>query len=191
MSYLVKSIREKWDWLISAIGAKKSKELDEEARSIIRSEIAELYKRQVSLEKLIAVPEHLRNRKIAEQMAEEAHQRLEELRRNPPEKTFEEQVDFAIWKASLTPREECRHLKGAKASCWGVDKFGGPHSSFACKDYNVGCHTFVDGRTKIWCLNGCGFVSWNGDENWTEAKRMVEQSTNCPSSSERWVPEVK
>src|SRR5437899_5673915 len=51
-------------------------------------------------------------------------------------------------KAPLDPF--CSHKKGGKRR--------GLHY-----DYNVGMHTFPDGTTKVWCLNGCGFVSHPGD----------------------------
>ncbi len=52
------------------------------------------------------------------------------------------------------------------------------------RDYSLACHTFIDGRTRIWCLNGCGFEAWNGDKNWEQAYEMFKQSTNTHSSSE-------
>src|SRR5271157_3808849 len=67
--------------------------------------------------------------------------------------------------------KRCTHAKGGR----------GPRVT---TDYNVGCHTFIDGKTKIWCLNGCGFESWTGDANWEKACGMCEQSTNTASSSE-------
>lgn len=71
----------------------------------------------------------------------------------------------------LTP-ENCGHYKG-----------GG--NRYAIKDYNVAAHTFPDGKVKIWCMNGCGFKSWNGDANWQQALFMQENTSNNPSSSER------
>lgn len=73
------------------------------------------------------------------------------------------------------PIKNCKHLKGTQS-------FRTAH-----RDYNVACHTFVDGRTKVWCMNGCGFVSWRGDENWKQALDMMEQTSNRPSSSERGI----
>lgn len=73
------------------------------------------------------------------------------------------------------PNPKCKHLKGG----------GAIRSHY--KDYNIGCHTFIDGRTKIWCLNGCGFVSWEGQKSFVEATRMLEQSNNTKSSSERTI----
>lgn len=185
MSYLRESIREKWDWVLSFFHDPTPVEMDEVARGVIRNEIEYLNQRRIRLEKLLAEPERLRNRKIAEQMAEEMHQNLEAKRRNPPALTEAELLQQFIWRSNLTPKEKCRHLKGGVASRWGVDKYGGPGFRTEMKDYNLGCHTFVDGKTKIWCLNGCGFVSWNGDENWAKAKEMMDSSTNLPSSSEQ------
>jgi hypothetical protein len=74
--------------------------------------------------------------------------------------------------------KNCLHVKG------------GPRLKPIFRDYAVAQHTFINGRTKIWCLLGCGFVSWNGDKNWKKARQMVELSSNRPSSSER-VPNVR
>jgi hypothetical protein len=68
----------------------------------------------------------------------------------------------------------CHHLKGGRVRLSSM------------RDYNMLTHTFVDGKTKIWCGNGCGFVSWYGDRNWKEATRMSDESTNTPSASERF-----
>lgn len=93
---------------------------------------------------------------------------------------------YATWVASLTPKKGCRHMKGGDMSRFGWDKFGGPRG-IGHKDYSVARHTFTDGRQKIWCLQGCGFVSWSGDEKWGQALTMADNSTNSPSSSERHV----
>ncbi len=71
------------------------------------------------------------------------------------------------------PNPKCKHTKG-----------GTLPSPGGFRDYNVACHRFTDGRIKIWCLYSCGFVSWGGDANWTEAVRMMESSTNTQTASE-------
>jgi hypothetical protein len=48
-----------------------------------------------------------RNRRIAEQLAEDMHQKLEAKRRNPSLLTEEEMVERAAWRARLTPRSKC------------------------------------------------------------------------------------
>jgi hypothetical protein len=64
----------------------------------------------------------------------------------------------------------CRHLKGG-----GITN--------GVKDYNVLTHTFPNDRTRIRCAN-CSRVWWNTDADWQDAVKMVQQSTNTPSSSE-------
>ncbi len=71
------------------------------------------------------------------------------------------------------PNLNCTHTKGGS---------GGVRY----KDYNVHGHRFADGTYKIWCGNNCGFVSYERDSNWMEAIRMMGQSTNTVSSSERF-----
>ena len=73
------------------------------------------------------------------------------------------------------PRKNCTHLKGSR------------RSQIFCKDYNLAAHRFVDGRTKIWCLNNCGFQVWNDQDGFKEAIALMEQSTNTPTSSEHVV----
>ena len=74
-----------------------------------------------------------------------------------------------------TKPEKCSHLKGGK------------HRRLHSKDYALGQHTFSDGRTKIWCLLGCGLVAWSGDKNFQNLTKMMELSSNTASSSERTV----
>lgn len=56
---------------------------------------------------------------------------------------------------------------------------------------NVHMHTFLDGSQRIWC-GWCGYDAWNRKSgktaNWDEAKALLEQSLNTPSSSEIPVP---
>lgn len=176
------SIWECWNHLVEFLFEPTAKELDDAARQTIRNELQYLYERTKRLEKLLAEPERLRNRKIAEQLAEEMHRKLVEKRRNPEPLTTQEQFEKNQWEEDKTPREKCKHLKGGLASRWGVDIYGDKFG--AHKDYNVAGFRFADGKTKIWCLNNCGFVSWQGDENWVKAKSMLEQSTNTLASSE-------
>jgi hypothetical protein len=86
-------------------------------------------------------------------------------------KTFTKSLRFAS-PEDRRPKEKCKHLKGASR---------GPKNLH--KDYNVSMHTFPDGRTRVCCLQ-CTWISWQGDENWEEALRMVDQSTNTASKSE-------
>lgn len=72
------------------------------------------------------------------------------------------------------PNPNCKHLKAERTRMAGTPK-----------DYNMATHTFADGRTKIWCLNNCGFESFRGDANWRKALEMAEESSNHPSASER------
>lgn len=128
--------------------------------------------------------ERLRNKREVIRLAEEMQANLREKRRNPEPLTPEEAIQKQQWRARTTPREECRHLKGAEASRWGVNKYGGPPRHSGARDYNLACHTFINFKTKIWCLNGCGFVSYPGDPNWKQAVEMFDLSTNTKSSSE-------
>ena len=72
------------------------------------------------------------------------------------------------------PNPFCDHLKGGK------DK-----KKWQVRDYSVVAHSFPDGTKKIWCQQGCGFVSRPGDKNWGLACDMLNSSSNKPSSSER------
>jgi hypothetical protein len=99
--------------------------------------------------------------------------------------TVEARRQYVQWEASLTPRAECQHMKGGEMSRFGWDKYAGMKGN-RNRDYSVAHHRFSDGREKIWCLQGCGFVSWMGDENWSKAREMMKQSTNSTSGSERF-----
>lgn len=75
-------------------------------------------------------------------------------------------------KVRLLANPNCKHLKGGRLSIG--------------RDYNLALHTFADGRTKMWCLNHCGFKLWDDEVGFSEARiLMITQSTNKPSSSER------
>jgi hypothetical protein len=126
------------------------------------------------------------NMREAIRLAEKMHARLNEKRRNPQPLTPEEELAKKEWLKKKTPREECKHLKGAVASRWGVDVYGGPPINLPAKDYNLAFFTFVSGKSKIWCLNNCGFVSHSGDPNWKEAVAMFNLSSNTRASSEFW-----
>ena len=82
------------------------------------------------------------------------------------------QEPFVGVKAPLNPK--CRHLKG------------GSLRRGLQKDYCLAAHRFSNGRTKIWCLLGCGLVAWNGEKNFENLRNMMEQSTNTPTASEIW-----
>jgi hypothetical protein len=75
----------------------------------------------------------------------------------------------AIRDKILQDPKTCRHTKGGRYTT---------HN-----DYNVLCHTFSNGKQRIRCGN-CSQVWWQGDPGWQDAIKMVEQSTNKPSSSE-------
>lgn len=70
----------------------------------------------------------------------------------------------------------CRHRKG------------GRYQPLAhTVDYAVTTHTFIDGRTRIKCAL-CGLEAYNKsgeDFKFAYLADLAEQSTNCPSSSER------
>lgn len=83
------------------------------------------------------------------------------------------------WPRKPKPNPNCDHRKG------------GRFKSKVHADYNVAGHTFFDGSSKIWCLNGCGFVSFPGDANWRVAMEMVDSSSNTWTASERIMPRRK
>jgi len=114
-------------------------------------------------------------------LAEWMHYKLQEKRRNPQPLTPEEELAKREWLRDRTPKTKCMHLKGGQMTRWGWDKYGG---GTCTRDYNLACFTFVNFRSRIWCLNGCGFVSNSGDPNWAEALAMFKQSTNTRASSE-------
>ena len=66
---------------------------------------------------------------------------------------------------------KCSHLKG------------GDIRRGVMKDYNVTGHYFPNGILRIRC-SICGKKWFKGDPDWSEAIRMVNQSTNSISSSE-------
>jgi hypothetical protein len=77
----------------------------------------------------------------------------------------------------------CEHLKG------------GVLRSPGSKDYALSKHTFIDNSQRIKCLLGCGYEVWknktgtpDNPEEWERASKMLESSTNKPSSSERSFP---
>lgn len=89
----------------------------------------------------------------------------------------------------LLRQARCSHLKGGRK---------GPRSQV--RDYAVGIHTFITGRPEIrcfickmiWKMNDTAeFLIRNGRKianhtklGWYEATKMLEQTTNTPSSSE-------
>jgi hypothetical protein len=75
----------------------------------------------------------------------------------------------------ISRQQRCRHLKGA---------LGYPRGPRV--DFNISLHTFIDGRKRIKCLS-CGWEVWNLPEfrfKWAEGMKMVNCSSNTPSSSE-------
>ncbi len=76
----------------------------------------------------------------------------------------------------LFPPSKCKHLKG------------GSRFRAGYKDYNLAMHTFSDGRTKVWCLFGCGLEAWTGDTNFENLRKLMEEkSSNHRSSSAHFV----
>lgn len=67
--------------------------------------------------------------------------------------------------------KNCLHLKGGRAV------------KSVTNDYNVLTHTFPNGKTRIRCAN-CSRVWWSTDADWQDAVKMMNNSTNMPSSSE-------
>jgi len=83
---------------------------------------------------------------------------------------------FTLETQAYNRQQKCSHRKGAIGSPLG------PRI-----DYNVAMHTFPNGETKIWCLSNCGWNVWNRPGwsfKWAIGMRMVEYSTNWPSSSQ-------
>ena len=76
----------------------------------------------------------------------------------------------AIRKRIQVDPATCQHLKGGRL-----------RSGY--KDYNVSCHTFINGETKIRCLS-CRRVWTSKDPDGKEALLMVKNSTNARTSSE-------
>jgi hypothetical protein len=80
---------------------------------------------------------------------------------------------------------QCSHLKGVLYDGQREHKYA---QSRPTLDYNVGMHQFIDGSVRIRCLNGCGWEVWktpNTMFKWAAGLRMVKQSSNTFSSSER------
>ena len=89
----------------------------------------------------------------------------------------------------LLRQARCSHLKGGRK---------GPRSQV--RDYAVGVHTFITGRPEIRCFickmiwktrDTAEFLLRHGKKvanhtkiGWFEATKMLEQTTNTPSSSE-------
>ena len=93
--------------------------------------------------------------------------------------------------AKITTQKNCRHLKGGKSRQRGQQK-----------DPAVYAHTFTDGTTVIKCQlcaarwmpkdtaeflhrNGSAIPNWTGI-GWREAVELAGESSNKPSSSERF-----
>jgi hypothetical protein len=167
----------------------KGKELDERTKSILRQEWATANSTKDRIQEILDMSDRRLARQQVKALAEEMYKALRYRKEGRgPELSPEEAFQKKQWKESLTLRSECTHLKGAVATRWGVDKYGGPKPvSHCCKDYNVSCHTFINGTVVIKCLYNCGFESRPGDENWEEAERMFKESTNDSTSSE--IPE--
>jgi hypothetical protein len=84
---------------------------------------------------------------------------------------------FALETREYNRQQKCSHLKG------GSIRRSVPNTH---RDYHVGMHTFPNGETKIWCF-ACGWNVWNRPGwsfKWAYGMKMVENSTNWPSSSQ-------
>lgn len=134
------------------------------------------------LSRLLEVNAKERNEKAVAKILKELEEQLKSKRAAQNTSEYKKGYQRFLWLKSLTPKKECKHLKGAEGSPWGIDKYGGPRRS-SLIDYNVATHTFINGTTRIWCLNGCGFESWEGDEKWQQALKMIQQTSNTRSSS--------
>lgn len=83
-------------------------------------------------------------------------------------------IDWEMKCKIYNRQRRCTHLKG------------GRHRGRAT-DFNVTTHTFIDSRTRIKCVL-CGIEAWSNsgqDFKFAWMRRMAQNSTNCPSSSER------
>jgi hypothetical protein len=147
------------------------------------SRIYRLSQARADFMKAVAIdPNILRTRIEVEATVEIMEEKIRLGREKKP--TEQEALVERELRERMVPRQACKHLKGGgmlAGKMW--DKYDGPQNHRSV-DYSVATHRFPDGKTKIWCLQGCGFESWTGDANWAEAVHMAESSTNCQSSSE-------
>ncbi len=93
----------------------------------------------------------------------------------------------------LKRQQKCSHRKGeawlaATPATPGNERM--PRAIFPLPpfrfDFNVVQHSFVDGHSEIWCLT-CKRKWRDRDADWDEAVKMVLNSTNRPSATERIV----
>lgn len=82
--------------------------------------------------------------------------------------------------ARISARQRlCPHLKGQRF----LNMTGAPRPAAPFRDYNASFHRMINNRARVIC-NYCKRTWWEGDADWSEALRMVQHSTNQPSSSE-------
>jgi len=110
-------------------------------------------------------------------------------------------TDQALYEAQVTrlrKQQFCSHRKGDRwlvpssdTPLWPGSTAGSPSKRprpiFALPqftfDFNVSMHTFIDGHQEIKCLT-CHRVWKTGDTDFQEALKLVQNSSNRPSSSE-------
>ena len=108
------------------------------------------------------------------------------------------QDSYEVEVARLRKQQTCSHRKGdrwlvpsSNIEPWPGSNAGSlkkrPRPIFALPpfsfDFNVMMHTFIDGHQEIKCLT-CYRVWKTGDTDFSEALKMVQNSSNRPSSSE-------
>jgi hypothetical protein len=195
MSSIWKKWLDEFEWMFEFKFAKDrtAEEIDADTKKFLDAEIDQAVEKIAKLTRLRKQPQVFRQRwgalKQAEEMRVSFHKTLNMLQSGDTSfLTEEEKKDRQRWLDGLTPRQECKHSKGPRVCKWGMDKYAGSsYSQYGPKDYNLACHTFIDGRTKIWCMWNCGYVVWSdGDkEAYIKAKSLMEQSSNKHSASER------
>jgi hypothetical protein len=119
-----------------------------------------------------------RKSKLAEAKTEEHNKRIRSMPTN-----------WQLTCRDYNRQVKCFHLKGTCAGyqIGAVEGDPKPIPMSMYSDYNVAMHTFITGETKIWCLSRCGWHVWNRpgwSYKWAVGLKMVNQSTNGPSSSE-------
>jgi hypothetical protein len=152
--------------ILAAVGVKAGRKVTEESLmellSIMAAKEARIAEKEAALEQALAAKDKARRR---------------------------DSENYTV--AKIEAQKACRHLKGGKGRQRGQQK-----------DWNVYHHVFTDRSVHIKC-NGCGarwlpgdtdeYLTRNGSKipNWTgigwkRAQDMAEDSSNRPSSSERF-----
>ena len=73
----------------------------------------------------------------------------------------------------LRRQQKCSHRKG---DLWQVTVGSKPRLPLFRFDFNVTCHTYINGSKRIRC-NTCGRIWTNGDADFDEALKMVQNNT--------------